>query len=242
MNASRPPEEVGAIRPFWWQFYFGHDRGFLRETMERAAAAGATAVCLTVDIPVRPWINAQMLAAWDALGDQSTALRGHHFDTDEVPVWHTDSSLTWSDLEWLQEITPLPLVLKGIMSPEDTRLAAERGVAAVIVSNHGGQAIEHGPSTAEVLPEIVEAADGRLEVFVDGGIRSGTDVYRALALGARAVMIGRPNLWGLAVGGADGASRVLAVIREELETMMAQTGARDIAEIDRTRVSLRSSS
>jgi 4-hydroxymandelate oxidase len=240
MNASRSPEEVGAVgRPFWMQLYWGRDRGFVTEVVNRAAEAGATALCLTVDFPVRPWINGEMLAAWGRLGEQTTALQGHFFDPDEQPTWQHDASLTWSDLEWLQSISSLPVVLKGIMTAADAKLAVEHAVSAVVVSNHGGQAFEHGPATAEVLPEIVEAVGGRIELLVDGGIRNGGDVFRALALGARAVLIGRPNVWGLAVAGAAGAARVLTVLGEELETLMAQTGARTVSEIDRTMISRR---
>src|SRR5947209_18295223 len=163
MNASRSPEEVGAVgRPFWMQLYWGRDRGFVTDVVHRATAAGAAALCLTLDFPVRPWISGEMLAAWGRLGEQTTALQGHFFDPDEQPTWQHDATLTWSDLEWLQSMSPVPVVLKGIMTAADAKLAVEHGVPAIVVSNHGGQAFEYGPATAEVLPEIVEAVDGRI--------------------------------------------------------------------------------
>jgi 4-hydroxymandelate oxidase len=217
------------------QIFWGHDRGQLRETVERAASAGAAALCLTVTLPVRPWLRGDMLRAWADLSDQPTAMRGRWFQHDEHPY---SAKVTWSDLEWLRGISPLPLVLKGVMRDSDARLAAEHGVDAVFVSNHGGQALEHCAPTAEALPRVVDALDGRAEVLVDGGIRSGTDVLRALALGARAALVGRPALWGLALGGADGVAGVLDLLRGELETSMAMCGARDVSEIDRTLVSV----
>lgn len=144
--------------------------------------------------------------------------------------------VTWDDLAWLQELSPLPLVLKGVMTGEDANRAVEHGAPAVIVSNHGGHALQQSLATADALPEVVEAVDDRVEVLVDGGIRSGGDVLRALALGARAVLIGRPVLWGLTLGGAAGATRVLGLLREELEVLMAMVGARNLDEIDATTV------
>lgn len=133
-------------------------------------------------------------------------------------------------------LSPLPIVLKGIMHRDDAQLAVEHGAAAIVVSNHGGHALLQSPPTADALPEVAEAVDGRIELLVDGGIRSGADVLCALALGARAVLIGRPALWGLVLGGADGMARVLTLLREELEVVMALTGVRSIAEIDRTTI------
>ena len=148
-------------------------------------------------------------------------------------------NFTWSDLEWLRGLSPLPLVLKGVMTSQDAKLACEHGAAAIIVSNHGGHALGEALSTAEVLPEIVDAVADRIEILVDGGIRSGADVFRALALGADAVMIARPVAWGLLLGGADGVARVLTLLQDELDTLMALAGARNVAEINRTMIALR---
>jgi len=142
-----------------------------------------------------------------------------------------DRSPTWDDLAWLRSLSPLPLVLKGIVAAEDARLAVEAGVDGIVVSNHGGRQLDGTVPSVEALPEVVEAVDGRAEVLLDGGVRRGVDVLKALALGARAVMVGRPILWGLAVDGADGVHRVLELLRTELEIAMALAGCRNVAEI-----------
>ena len=144
--------------------------------------------------------------------------------------------MTWKDVEWLRSLTNLPLLIKGILTAEDARLAIDHGVAGIVVSNHGGRQLDSAPATIEVLPEIVEVAHGRAEVYVDGGIRRGSDVLKALALGARAVLIGRPYIWGLAVGGEGGVARVLEMLKTELELAMALCGCTSIAAIDRSLV------
>ena len=145
-----------------------------------------------------------------------------------------DSSLTWEVLDWLRAITSLRLVVKGILTGEDAFLAVEAGADAIIVSNHGGRQLDGALSTCEALPGVVEAVDGRIEVLVDGGIRRGTDVLSALAMGARAVLIGRPYLWGLAVRGEVGVSHVLELLRDELSLSMELAGRPTIAGVDRT--------
>lgn len=142
--------------------------------------------------------------------------------------------LTWESLSWLRSITSLPILLKGILTAEDALLAVEHGIAGIIVSNHGGRQLDTAIASIEALPEIVEAVAGRCEVYVDGGIRRGTDILKALALGARAVLIGRPALWGLAVDGAQGVLQVLEILRKELELAMALSGRPTLASIDRT--------
>jgi 4-hydroxymandelate oxidase len=144
-----------------------------------------------------------------------------------------DANLNWSDIERLAAECPLPVIVKGLLTPEDARLAAEHGARGVIVSNHGGRQLDTVLSSADALAPIVDAAGDRLEVIVDGGIRRGTDVFKALALGAGAVMIGRPLLWGLAVDGAAGAQRVLEILLAELDTTLALAGAPRAAELDR---------
>jgi 4-hydroxymandelate oxidase len=135
-----------------------------------------------------------------------------------------DSTLTWRDLEWLRSACELPLVLKGVLTAEDALLAAEHGCAAVVVSNHGGRQLDGVPAALDVLPEVVEAVGEQVEVLVDGGVRRGTDVLKALALGARAVLSGRPILWGLAVGGEEGVAQVLELLRIEIETGLKLLG------------------
>jgi 4-hydroxymandelate oxidase len=140
-----------------------------------------------------------------------------------------DPSVTWTDLAWLRARTRLPVVLKGVMRGDDARRAVEHGMSGVVVSNHGGRQLDTTLPTIAALPEVSQAVAGRIPVLADGGIRRGTDVLKALALGASAVMVGRPVLWGLALGGAAGATRVLALLREELDLAMALCGARSLA-------------
>jgi 4-hydroxymandelate oxidase len=143
-----------------------------------------------------------------------------------------DASLTWEDVDWLRSVSPLPLVVKGIMTAEDAILAVEHGVAGIVVSNHGGRQLDSTLGSLDALPEIVASVRGRIEVYLDGGIRRGTDVLKALALGAKAVLVGRPVLWGLALGGADGVRAVLEQLRTEFDTAMALAGRATVKEID----------
>jgi 4-hydroxymandelate oxidase len=145
-----------------------------------------------------------------------------------------DPDLRWSDIEQFAAQSPLPVIVKGILTPEDAQLAAEHGARAIVVSNHGGRQLDTVLSGADALPPIVDAVGERLEVLVDGGIRRGTDVLKALALGARAVMVGRPVLWGLSVDGAAGARRVLEILLNELDLALALSGARTASELDRS--------
>ncbi|HMI30123.1 MAG TPA: alpha-hydroxy acid oxidase, partial [Candidatus Limnocylindrales bacterium] len=145
-----------------------------------------------------------------------------------------DCSLTWDAVEWLRGETKLPIILKGIIAAEDALLAVERNVDGIIVSNHGGRQLDGTEATLRALPHVVDAVAGRAEVFMDGGVRRGTDVLKALALGARAVLVGRPCLWGLAAAGEEGVARVLAMFRQELVLAMALCGCPDIDAIDRS--------
>jgi isopentenyl diphosphate isomerase/L-lactate dehydrogenase-like FMN-dependent dehydrogenase len=231
MMGSRTPEEVGAAAAgrYWQQLYWVGDRAVIKDVVERAVAAGATALCLTVDLPVLSAFPARMRAAARALNvEWSTGEHAMYVARDyrDKPFGATfpDPSATWSDLEWLRGLSDLPLILKGIIRPEDAVLAREHGAAAVIVSNHAGQGLRYSMPVAHALPAVVDAVGGDLEVLADSGIRSGADILRALALGARAVLIGRPTLWGLAVGGAEGVERVIGILRDELAEAMAITG------------------
>jgi 4-hydroxymandelate oxidase len=144
-----------------------------------------------------------------------------------------DPSLAWDDLAWLRARTRLPIVLKGVLHPEDARLAVEQGCAGIVVSNHGGRQLDQALASLDALPEVVEAVRGRCEIFMDGGVRRGTDALVALALGARGVLLGRPVLWGLALGGADGVAAVLEHARGELSEAMALCGVRSPSEVAR---------
>jgi 4-hydroxymandelate oxidase len=200
-----------------------------KQMLEQACAAGFSAVVLTVDLPVlgprerdlrtgfalHPDYRMEVYAS--ALGDLGVV-------TPTVASTLVDPSLTWRDLEWLHEHAGLPVLAKGILTAEDAVLAAEHGCAGIVVSNHGGRQLDRAVASLDALPEIVDAAGDRVEVLVDGGIRRGTDVAIALALGARAVLVGRPVAWGLAVGGADGVQHVLELLRDELLLALALLG------------------
>ena len=243
-------EEVAAAAPNgirWFQLYCYRDRGITRSLVERAAAAGYRALCLTVDAPfvgrrerdIRNRFGLPPGLRWKNL-------EAHGFDTMDAGgdgsalkkyienIW--DAGLTWEAVEWLRDLSPLPLVLKGILTAEDARLAVAHGAKGIVVSNHGGRQLDGAVSTASVLREIVEAVAGQAEVYVDGGIRRGTDVMKALALGARAVLIGRPYLWGLAVDGEAGVARVLELLRAELDLSMGLSGMPTLASISHNTV------
>ena len=229
----------------WFQLYCYRDRGVTRALVERAEAAGYTALCLTVDVPVagqreRDIRNGFGLPA----GMRCKNLTPVGLDQIELVADDSalqryinellDRHLTWEGVAWLRSITRLQLLIKGILTGEDADLAIEHGVTGIIVSNHGGRQLDGVLSTCEVLPEVVETVAQRAEVLVDGGIRRGTDVLKALALGARAVPIGRPYLWGLAVEGEAGVRHVLELLHQEIVLAMALVGRPVVSAIDRT--------
>ena len=246
-QASLPLELVAqAVRddadrgPLWFQLYLQHDRGFNLELVRRAEAAGYEALVLTVDAPCHgardrerragfrlpPGISAVNLAGLpprpDAqLGPGQSAL----FDA------LLGGAPTWDDIAWLQANTRLPVLLKGILHPDDAREAARLRVGGIIVSNHGGRTLDTALPTAAALPAIADAVGGSLPLLVDGGIRRGTDVLKALALGASAVLVGRPYIFGLANAGALGVAHVIRLLRDELEIAMALCGCRTLADI-----------
>jgi 4-hydroxymandelate oxidase len=204
----------------WFQLYWFTDRGITRELVARAEASGFAAIAVTVDTPVPAWREGE-----DRLPPlPSPGIWSDNLPRDPDPPLEVDGSLTWKSLEWLRSITSLPIVVKGILTEEDARLAVEHGLDGVIVSNHGGRQLDWTIATLDALPEIVEAVDGRLEILLDGGIRRGTDVLKALALGARAVLIGRPVLWGLGAGGTAGVLRMVALMHGELISAMGHCG------------------
>jgi len=241
--ATATLEEVAAAAPEaarWFQLYWSRDRDVVCDVVERAAAAGYAALVVTVDLP--------------ALGRRERDLRTGFEIPEDVPVPAflalakgasmtpadinslVDNSLTWRDLEWLRSVTSLPLLVKGILTAEDAALAIEAGVEGIVVSNHGGRQLDGAPASLDALPEVVEAAGDRAEVLLDSGVRRGADVVKALALGARAVLVGRAPVWGLAVGGADGVERVLGLLREEIELALALCGCVSPAEVTRGHV------
>mgnify|MGYP001563175376 FL=1 len=247
-QASQPLEAVAQAMlgdagrgPLWFQLYLQPDRGQTRALVQRAEAAGYEALVLTVDAPCsgvreREWragfrlppgiraVNLPVGAGALASGGAGSSALFNGL------LRHAP---TWDDVQWLQSITRLPVLLKGVLHPEDARTALAHGVAAVIVSNHGGRTLDTTPSTASVLPRIADATGGALPLLVDGGIRRGTDVLKAVALGASAVLVGRPIVWGLAHSGAAGVAHVLRLLRDELEAAMALTGCATLAQAGR---------
>ncbi|MBO1418412.1 alpha-hydroxy acid oxidase [Streptomyces sp. FH025] len=247
MFASRTLEEIAAAAtgPLWLQLYWLRQRAALAALVERAEAAGFHALMLTVDAPrigrrlrdlrngfaIPPAIRAvnldpALMAASHRATDGGSGIADHARE-------QFDPTLSWSDLAWLRERTRLPLVLKGILTAEDARLAVEHGVDAVLVSNHGGRQLDGALPALAALPDVVEAVPAELPVLFDGGVRTGADIAVALALGARAALVGRPALWGLATEGEAGVHRVLDLLREELEHTMALLGRPRLADLDR---------
>lgn len=211
-----------------YQIYVSGDDAWLRRVIERAAAAGAAGLCFTVDSPVRARRDRLLAGSFDwRLEHTGTPPNLEGLGRDRAH----QATFTWAALERVRSWTDLPLVVKGILGAADARRAVDVGVDAVYVSNHGGRELDHAPSTIEVLADIADAVGGRAEVLLDSGIRHGADVYKALALGARAVLIGRLQCWGLAAGGAEGVQKVIDILRAELADAMALTGVTRLCEI-----------
>jgi 4-hydroxymandelate oxidase len=234
-NHSVEALAAAAKRPLWFQLYTQADKEMTRKLVERAQAAGCKAICVTVDTPV---LGARLREARSSfrlpshLGLPNLGLSPAQVGRAAGFSAMLNPALTWKDVEWLRSIAKVPVLLKGVLNPEDALRAVDAGVAGVIVSNHGGRNLDTLPSTAEALPRIADKVQGKLLLLVDGGIRRGTDVLKALAMGARAVLVGRPYLFGLAVAGPAGVERVVGILRNELSMAMALTGRRSIAEID----------
>jgi len=237
-NCSLEEVAEAATGPLWFQLYH---RGYeLTEMLvRRAEEAGFKAINLTVDTPVASpkerdlrnrTVAAGELGNFRTSNQPENEIRG----TDETPGWNVSRTipLTWKELEWLRGLTGLPLVLKGIRTAEDAHIAVESGIDGIQVSTHGGRQLDMTMGAIEMLPEIVEATNGRAEVYVDSGVRRGSDVVKALALGARAVAIGRPLFWGLAVNGAEGVHGVLELLREEVTRAMAYCGQTSVQDLE----------
>jgi 4-hydroxymandelate oxidase len=233
-----------ATGPVWFQLYINKDRGFTRDLVTRVAAAGCQALMLTVDTPewgrrerdvqnnfhLPPGLAAVNLLPSNERGEvigQSGAGMGQAF------AWMLDASLTWKDVEWLRSLTILPVILKGICRSDDARVAVESGASGIVVSNHGGRQMDTAPATIEVLSRCSDAVGGRVPILMDGGIRRGLDVLKAVALGATAVQVGRPVLWGLAAGGQAGVETALGLLRQEFDLSMALAGCTNLKTITR---------
>ncbi|HET8936506.1 MAG TPA: alpha-hydroxy acid oxidase [Polyangiales bacterium] len=228
--------------PLWFQLYVYKDREATRELVRRVEAAGCTALVVTVDAPMlgrreRDVRNSFALPSEFRVENLSaTAYASVSRVSGESGLANyfaqmLDPSLTFRDLEWLRSISKLPIVVKGVVRADDAKRAVDSGASAIVVSNHGGRQLDTSPATISVLPKVVAAVGGKAEVYVDGGVRRGTDVIKALALGARAVLIGRPVLWGLTVAGRDGVAAVLESLRRELDLAMALCGCPNLAEV-----------
>ncbi len=245
MQASVALEDIARVAkaPLWFQLYLQHDRGFIVELLRRVEQAGYRALVVTVDAPVSGPRNREQRAGFalpegiDAANlvglppTPAQTARAGEASLFDSPLIATAPG--WRDIEWLQANTSLPVVLKGVMSPQDGARAVDAGVSGLIVSNHGGRTLDTMPAAIDALPAIAAAVQGRLPLLLDGGVRRGTDVLKALALGADAVMIGRPYLHGLATAGPVGVAHVLHLLRTELEMAMVLTGCRNLAAINR---------
>ncbi len=244
-QASTSLEDIAraAATPLWFQLYIQPDRAFTQELVQRAEAAGYGALVLTVDAPVNGLRNREQRAGFVLPpGVEAVNLRGMGTQAPRVavpgesPIFGSQfmaGAPGWEDVAWLRSITRLPVLLKGVLSPRDAMQAVELGVAGLVVSNHGGRTLDSLPASIDALPAIAAAVGDRLPILLDGGIRRGTDVLKALALGATAVMVGRPYMHGLAAAGAVGVAHVLHILRTELEVAMALTGCTTLADIRR---------
>jgi 4-hydroxymandelate oxidase len=249
LSTTRVEEVVAtASGPVWFQLYIYKDRAATEALVKRVEAAGCQALVLTVDAPLLgrrerdvrnrfalpPGLAVENMLA-EGKGDVGTVIGDSGLAAYFASL--LDPALTWNDVEWLRSITRLPVLVKGIVRGDDARRAVDHGAAGIVVSNHGGRQLDTSPATIDVLPVVADAVGGRAEIFVDGGVRRGTDVVKALALGARAVLVGRPVLWGLAVAGEAGVSAMLAMLQSELDLALALAGTPTVASIGRDLVS-----
>jgi isopentenyl diphosphate isomerase/L-lactate dehydrogenase-like FMN-dependent dehydrogenase len=247
--ASTPLEEIAeaATGPLWFQLYVYRDREVTRDLVARAEAAGYKALMVTVDTPrlgrrerdvrnrftLPPHVSIANLERYVQV-DASRWTDNSSFG--EYVHRLQDDSLTWESIDWLQSITKLPILIKGVLTGEDGALAVEHGAASVVVSNHGGRQLDGVLASVDALPEVVDDVGGRVPVLVDGGIRRGTDVLKAMALGAAAVLVGRPYLWALAADGERGVTRMFEMLTSEFDLAMALAGCRNVAEISSAHV------
>ena len=241
-GSSYTLEEVAKVAagPVWWQQYLYSDRGLTMELADRAKSAGYSVLCITLDSTIQAKRERNIRNDYSSPPSPNYA----HLELTEWQNWDVssdapsgvnaliDRKATWSYLEWLAGNTSMPVVVKGVMTGEDGRLAAEHGAKGIIVSNHGARQLDTTFASVEVLPEVVRAVEGRAEVYLDGGIRRGTDVLKALALGARAVLMGRPLFWGLSVDGEEGVKTVMGFLKDELAQAMGMCGRPTIDSID----------
>ncbi|XP_062985005.1 2-Hydroxyacid oxidase 2 isoform X2 [Elgaria multicarinata webbii] len=232
-------EEIVAAAPSglrWFQLYIHRKRTFSEQLVRRVESLGFQALVLTADLPYTGKRRDDIRNSFQFLS--STSLKNFEgvFEGEDrseygLPSGSIDPSVNWDDISWLQSLTRLPLIIKGILTKEDAELAVRHGVQGIIVSNHGGRQLDGVPASIEALVEVAAAVQGKAEVYLDGGIRTGSDVLKALALGAKCVFVGRPAIWGLAYKGEEGLQEVLKVLKDEFRLSMALAGCRNISEI-----------
>jgi len=253
-QASEPLEDVADAMggtPHWFQLYWSSERDVTASLVRRAEEAGYSALVVTLDTPLLGWrerdielgylpfLNGEGLANYLTDPAFRAGLNASPEENEQAAIMQfietfADPSLVWKDLAWLREQTDLPIVLKGLLHPDDAALAIEHGADGVIVSNHGGRQVNGAVGALRALPRIVERVDGRIPVLFDSGIRRGSDALKALALGAEAVLLGRPYLYGLALGGEEGVSAVVENFRADLDLTLALTGNTAVTDIDRS--------
>jgi 4-hydroxymandelate oxidase len=223
---TTPIEQLAkvATHPLWFQLYVRDDRAFTKDLVQKVEAQGCRALCITVDTPVGGVRNRQQRVNFKLPAEVQAPYM--------VSLGPQKLPLTWKDIEWLISFSKIPVLVKGILNPDDAEKAIQSGVSGIIVSNHSGRNLDTVPATIEALPRIAEKINKRVPVLMDGGIRRGTDVLKAIALGANAVLVGKPICFGLACGGAEGVTKVLDILRNEFELAMALTGRASITAID----------
>jgi 4-hydroxymandelate oxidase len=225
--------------PLWFQLYVHKDRGLTRSLVQRAEAAGFKALMLTVDVPVQGYREAGLRQPLVLPAEFTLANLVDYWDRARYPGLNEyvasqfDPSVTWADVEAFSSSTSLPVLIKGILRPDDAKQAVASGAAGIIVSNHGGRQLDTVPAAIEALPYVVDAVSGAVEVLIDGGIERGTDILKSLALGARAVLIGRPVVWGLAVEGQAGVQNIFTILRREYDIAMALCGVTSSQKVPR---------
>ncbi|XP_074890881.1 2-Hydroxyacid oxidase 2 [Buteo buteo] len=227
-------EEISAAAPGslrWFQLYIHRNRAVSQQLVQRAEALGFQGLVLTADLPYTGKRRDDVRNGFRLPPHMKLKNLEGAFEVCKMSP--LDPSVTWNDIYWLRSLTHLPIIIKGILTKEDAELAVRHGVQGIIVSNHGGRQLDGGPATIDALVEVVEAVQGRVEVYLDGGIRKGSDVLKALALGAKCVFIGRPALWGLAYKGEEGLQEVLRILQDEFRLSMALAGCASVSEIGR---------
>jgi 4-hydroxymandelate oxidase len=244
MLATTTVEDMAKVstRPLWFQTYILKDRGFTRDLAQRAEGAGCKAICVTVDSPVVGVRNRDQRARFSLPPEMERAnlkglMRpGGNLRPQEGDIYTPilDASLVWKEIDWLRSFARAPVLLKGILNPEDADRAVKSGASGIIVSNHGARNLDTVPATIDALPEVADRIAGRVPILMDSGVRRGTDVFKALALGATAVLIGRPYLYGLGVAGSEGVRRVVNILQTEFKVAMALGGRPSLRDIDRS--------